>query len=53
MIETLSISSFSAVYIICFTHSLFCALMCFSLFLKNDTFSGRNLSSMTVFDLDG
>ena len=31
----------------------FYVLMCFSLRLKNDNFSARNLSSSTVFDLYG
>ena len=48
------IISFLVVYVIYFTHNLYsCVLMCFSLLLKSDTFSARNLSSSTVFDLDG
>ena len=54
MIKTLYISNFIVVYIIYFTRNLYCyVLMCFSLLLKNDNFSARNLSSSTVFDLDG
>ena len=53
MIETLYISNFIVVYVIYFTHSLYYVLMWFSLLLKNYNFSVRNLSSPTVFDLDG
>ena len=54
MIKTLYISNFIVVYVIYFTHSLYCyVLMCFSLLLKNYNFSARNLSSPRVFDLDG
>ena len=48
------ISDFIVVYAMYFTHSLYCfVLICFSLLLKNYNFSTRNLSSPTVFDLDG
>ena len=54
MIKTLHIINFIVVYVMYFTHSLYCyVLMCFSLLLKNYNFSARNLSSPTVFDLDG
>ena len=53
MIKTLYISSFIVVYVIHFTHRLYsCVLMHFSFLLENYTFSARNLSSPTVFDLD-
>ena len=54
IIKTLYISNFIVVYAIYFTHSLYYyVLMCFSLLLKNYNFSARNLSSPTIFDLDG
>ena len=54
MMKTLYISNFIVVYVIYFTHSLYCyVLMCFSLLLKTYNFSARNISSPTVFDLDG
>ena len=53
MIQTLYISNFIVVYVIYFTHSLYChVLMCFSLLMKSYTFPARNPSSSTFFDLD-
>ena len=47
IIKTLYISSFIVVYIIYFTHCQYCCV------LKNYTLATRNVSSPTVFDLDG
>ena len=52
MIKTLYISSFIVVYVIYFTHSEYCYVLMLPP-LSSDTFSARNLSSPTVFDLDG
>ena len=54
IIKTLYISNFIVIYVIYFTHSLYCyVLLCFSLLLKSYNFSTRNRSSRTVFDLEG
>ena len=52
MIKTLYISNFIVVYIIYFIHSLYYYVLMFFPSEKKKI-SARNLSSPTVFDLDG